>query len=67
MRAILKDLHSLELEDHLEQYRPDDPANFGTWVRLMIGPEDEPGSESFNLLICTPDWLKEELSTRQAL
>lgn len=58
MRAKLKELRSLELEESLAQYRPDDPSNFGTWARAMVGPENEDGAEAFDILICTPGWLK---------
>jgi len=50
----------LETEDDLERYCPVDPSVFGTWVRLSVGPEGEIGAESFDVLICTPDWLKTE-------
>jgi len=65
MKAILKELISLELEENLEEYLPDDPANFGTWVRMMIGPENEIGAESFDIFICTPIWLNKEYSERK--
>ncbi len=61
MRAVLKQLRSLEAEDHPRAYSPADPTKFGTWIRLMVGPENEPGSEAFDVLLCTPDWLRDEL------
>ena len=53
-------MDSLELEDDMKIYRPKNPVNFGTWVRLSIGPEEESGADSFDLLVCTPDWLKND-------
>jgi hypothetical protein len=34
-----------------------DPAAFALNARLMIGPADGPGEESFDVTICTPEWL----------
>lgn len=36
-----------------------DPAGFCTHVRLIAGPDDGPGDESFDLTLCTPEWLAE--------
>lgn len=67
MRAVLKGMRSLELEEPLEKYCPDDPVNFGTWIRLMIGPENSTGSESFDILVCTPDWIKVQYEIERAI
>jgi hypothetical protein len=42
----------------VRSYVPKDPADDGVWMRLMVGPEDGPGEESFDLLVCTPVWLQ---------
>jgi hypothetical protein len=34
-----------------------DPAAFSSSARLLVGPADGPGEESFNLTICSPEWL----------
>lgn len=60
MRAKLKELYSLELDQPMETYWPEDEANFGFSVRLMIGLEDCSQAESFDILVCTPDWLKDQ-------
>lgn len=65
MKAKVKELISLELEDNLEEYCPNDFNNFGTWVRMMIGPDNSTGAESFDILICTPTWLNKEYSERK--
>ena len=65
MKAKVKDLISLEIEDALENFYPADPNNFGTWVRMMIGPDDSVGAESFDVLICTLTWLNTEYSERR--
>src|SRR5688500_15230243 len=60
MNAKLKELYSLELDCTLEEYRPAVETNFGLSLRAMIGPEDHPGAESFDILVCTPEWIKSE-------
>ena len=62
MRAELKRIWSLEIEDSAELFRPIDCSNFGTWLRLQIGPTNEAGAESFDVLVCTPEWLKTQFS-----
>ncbi len=58
MKAQLKELFSLELVDSLEEFYPENEYNFGFSVRLMIGLDDGMGSESFDMFVCTPDWIK---------
>lgn len=57
MRPILKRLHSPDVEN-LEEYCPQDPNNFSFLLQVMVGPEDEEGEESFDIEVCTPEWLK---------
>jgi hypothetical protein len=33
------------------------PADFAVEVRVFAGPSDGPGEESFDLTVCTPEWL----------
>ena len=60
MTPVLRKIISLEIEDSLEFFWPVDTHNFGTWLKLMIGPENETGTEYFDIFVCTPDWLKAE-------
>jgi hypothetical protein len=39
------------------QSLPDSPMDFFFNVRLMVGPVDGPGEESFDLSVCSPEWL----------
>lgn len=58
MKAALKDIYSLELDEPLREYRPPNPKNFGILVRMMIGPDSLPGAESFDLFVCSPNWIE---------
>jgi hypothetical protein len=53
MRAELK---SLDLEPDPSTL-PDDPAEFSMLARMIVGPPDGPGEESFDVTVCTPEWL----------
>lgn len=67
MKAKLKEIYSLELTHPLEEFWPEDESNFGISVRLMIGPEDSSGSESFDILVCTPDWIKSQYAEEKCV
>ena len=62
MRAKLKKLFLLDSEVDLEFYCPEKIDNFCFWLRAMIGPENQEGSESFDIQVCTPKGLKIKLS-----
>jgi hypothetical protein len=53
MRAVLK---SLDLEPDPVTL-PGDPAEFALHARMIVGPADGPGEESFDVTVCTPGWL----------
>ncbi|MCR6032088.1 hypothetical protein GGQ22_11610 [Nocardioides sp. zg-579] len=36
---------------------PIEPADFAVDVRFIAGPADGSGEESFDLTVCTPEWL----------
>jgi hypothetical protein len=54
MRARLKGLYSPDVGD-LEHWSPAD-GSFGFVLMALVGPMDGPGEESFDLVVCTPDW-----------
>ena len=66
MKAEIKKLFSLDVDD-LTQYIPDDPERFGLSLRLIAGPYSEPGEESFDLVVCTPRWIAENLGEEGTL
>ncbi|WP_167004174.1 Imm8 family immunity protein [Mumia sp. ZJ430] len=53
MRAVLK---SLELEPDPSTLSGD-PAEFSLLARMIVGPPDTPGEESFDVTVCSPEWL----------
>jgi hypothetical protein len=55
MRAQLKSLHL----DPDPARLPDDPAEFSFLARMIVGPPDSPFEESFDITVCTPEWLAE--------
>jgi Immunity protein 8 len=53
MRAELKSLFSPDA-DPLKDFAPTGP--FGILVMAMIGPTGQQGHESFDFMLCTPEW-----------
>jgi hypothetical protein len=58
MRAVLK---SLDLEPDPSTL-PDDAAEFALLARMIVGPPDTSGEESFDVTVCTPEWLAKACS-----
>ena len=60
MKAAIRYFHSPDVDD-LERYEPENPSCVGVFVQVMIGPEGQPGEESFDFTVGTPGWLEREL------
>jgi len=45
--------------DDLETYCPEDAESFGFLLQLIIGPKNQKGEESFDVMVCTPKWLSQ--------
>jgi hypothetical protein len=56
MRAILKRLHSPDVDD-LASYIPEDPEDFVFLLQMMVGPDGAEGEESFDVTVCSPKWM----------
>lgn len=59
MRAVLKSIFSLDV-DNLSEFCPADPDFFGVSLRLVIGSNNSVGEDLFDLLVCSPEWVKAE-------
>ena len=57
MKAKVRRFHSPDVYD-LKKYVPEDPEYVGVLIQIMAGPEDGPGEESFDVVVCTPRWLE---------
>jgi Immunity protein 8 len=66
MQAVLKGLYSDDIAN-IENYVPDEEDNFGFVLRAMVGPLDEEGEESFDIVVCTPKWLAEKYGPSEVL
>lgn len=62
VKAELKRLHSPDADD-LAELVPEDPARFAVLVQAMIGPLGGAGEESFDIVVCSPRWVEEQLSS----
>jgi hypothetical protein len=56
MKATVRHLHSPDVD--LDNFVPDDPEDVGVLIQVLAGPVDGPGEESFDIMLCTPNWLK---------
>lgn len=56
MTAQIKRLHSPDIDD-LASYYPEDEECFGFLLQAIAGPRGLPGEESFDMIVCTPQWL----------
>lgn len=65
MRAQLKHLHSPDID--LENYWPENEANFGFLLEASIGIEGSDGGDIFQFMVCTPEWLKIKYSEQKSV
>ena len=66
MKPKIKDVSSPDVAD-LQSYSPEDPASFRILVQLFIGPDGAEGFESFDVVVCTPDWIKQNVARDEIL
>jgi hypothetical protein len=66
MRPLLKRVHSPDVFD-LDVYSPEEESCFGFLLQAMFGPEEGEGEESFDMMVCTPEWLTRELTRKKII
>lgn len=66
VQPALRRLHSPDILD-LASFKPADPKNVGLLLQIMVGPRDGEGEESFDALVCTPQWLLENHSSEDVI
>jgi len=65
MKAKLKDYYCRDIKDFDKNFSDSD--NFNVSIQLFIGPEDEEGEESFEVNVCSPKWLLNNISEKEIL
>ena len=60
MRAAVRSVFSTDVD--VDSYVSADAEKDGVLIRLIVGPADGPREESFDVLVCTPLWLREIIS-----
>ena len=60
MRARLHSIHSSDIDD-LDGWTPAS-ADFAVPVRLSVGPDPGSGEESFDVVICSVEWLASQVA-----
>lgn len=48
--------------DNLELFIPQDPETFCISVRVMAGPTQSEGKDAFDIRVCSPRWLEQEVA-----
>lgn len=44
----------------LAEYRPNDQDVFSIWINIRVGSDSCQGTNDYQLLVCTPEWIKKE-------
>ena len=65
MKAILKDI-DLSSTIGFKEFAPQRPEAFSIFITASIGNETE-GADLFEIQVCTPEYLKEQISLKGAL
>lgn len=66
MKPEITYLHSPDVYD-LAAYVPAEPDNFGFLLQILVGPPGTNGGESFDVVVCTPRWIANEVSRQGIL
>jgi hypothetical protein len=52
MKAVVR--HFISPDIDLDDFQPEDPADFSFLLQALVGPSDSEGEESLQLIVCTP-------------
>jgi len=64
MKAKIKNILVPDSPDYTPQgYKPEEADNFSVFWQLLIGSAESNASESFNIEICTPQWLSQKVGS----
>ncbi len=66
MNAKLKSWYCPDIEN-LSNYSPAQPDNFCFLFRAMVGPTEREGEESFDIQVCTPQWLLSNMKEKDII
>lgn len=65
MKAEIKNLFSPDIEQVLESYKPEKQDNFGLLLELDIGTVGQDGADIFNIMLCTPKWIIDNMKQEE--
>jgi Immunity protein 8 len=61
MRALVRNFISPDID--LDDFKPDNPAEFSFLLQALVGPDDSEGEESLQFLVCTPRALERRVAS----
>jgi hypothetical protein len=62
MKATVKSMWVNSAVVSLDAYHPVDSQNFSLWIELRVGLEGSTGGDDYRVLVCTPEWLRQNIS-----
>lgn len=65
MKAEIKSFHSPDID--INNFFPEFVDKFGFLLQVLVGPQNFPGEESFDFLVCTPKWLMEKYNHSEVI
>lgn len=66
MKGEIKNIFSMDIDD-LESFRPKIQDSFNISLRIIAAPEGSEGEESFDIQVCTPKWLSENMKEKDVV
>lgn len=66
MKAEVKRFHSPDILD-LENFQPDNENSFSFLLQVIVGIKDIESEESFDMIVCTPQWIENNHSESEII